>query len=130
MIFRPYYYFETGCAAYLFGCGSLGKCTVVDAHEEDVDAYLAFAASKSMQITHVIDTHVHADHRSGGPLLAQTADAKSCLHESARVRLSCGPLHDGQSVDLANTPVRVLQTPGQTPQILGLLLTDRSTGKD
>ena len=38
MIFKPYYYFETGCAAYLFGCGSLAKCAVVDAHEEDVDA--------------------------------------------------------------------------------------------
>src|SRR5690606_4464021 len=36
MIFKPYYYFETGCAAYLFGCGGLGKCAVVDAHEEDV----------------------------------------------------------------------------------------------
>ena len=40
MIFKPYYYFETGCAAYLFGCGSLAKCAVVDAHEEDVDAFL------------------------------------------------------------------------------------------
>ena len=65
MIFKPYYYFETGCAAYLFGCGGLGRCAVVDAHEEDIDAYLAFTASKGMRITNVIDTHVHADHRSG-----------------------------------------------------------------
>ena len=69
MIFRPYYYFETGCAAYLFGCGTLGQCAVVDAHEEDVEAYRVFAASKRMAITYVIDTHVHADHRSGGPAL-------------------------------------------------------------
>src|SRR5262249_8820077 len=54
MIFKPYYYFETGCAGYLFGCGGLGKCAVVDAHEEDVDAYIAFAASKGLRITHVI----------------------------------------------------------------------------
>jgi hydroxyacylglutathione hydrolase len=40
MIFRPYYTFETGCAGYLFGCGGLGKCAVVDRHERDVDAYL------------------------------------------------------------------------------------------
>jgi len=38
MIFKPYYYFETGCAAYLLGCGGLGKCAVIDAHEEDLDA--------------------------------------------------------------------------------------------
>jgi hypothetical protein len=45
MIFKPYYYFQTGCAAYLFGCGSLGMCAVVDAHVEDIEAYAEFAAS-------------------------------------------------------------------------------------
>ena len=40
MILKPYHYYETGCAAYLFGCGGLGVCAVVDAHEEDVDAYM------------------------------------------------------------------------------------------
>ena len=70
MIFKPYYYFETGCAAYVFGCGGMGRCIVVDAHDEDVKDYAAFAATKGMRITHVIDTHVHADHRSGGARLA------------------------------------------------------------
>lgn len=100
MIFKPYYYFETGCAAYLFGCGGLGKCAVVDAHEEEVDAYLAFAAAKGMRITHVLDTHVHADHRSGGPALAKKAGAAYCLHESANVALPFEPLHDGQEIEL------------------------------
>jgi hypothetical protein len=54
VIFKPYYYFETGCAAYVFGCGGLGKCAVVDAHERDIDAYVEFAASKGMRITHDI----------------------------------------------------------------------------
>jgi hydroxyacylglutathione hydrolase len=79
MIFKPYYYFETGCAAYLFGCGSLGKCAVVDAHERDLDAYAELAASKGMRITHVIDTHVHADHLSGGRALAKKVGAAYCL---------------------------------------------------
>jgi glyoxylase-like metal-dependent hydrolase (beta-lactamase superfamily II) len=48
--FKPYYYFETGCAAHLFGCGGLGKCAVVDAHEEDVDAYLEFAAGQEIEL--------------------------------------------------------------------------------
>jgi len=71
MIFKPYYYFETGCAAYLFGGGGLGKYAVVDAHEEGVDADAAFAASKDTRITHVIDKHVDADHRSGGLAMEQ-----------------------------------------------------------
>ena len=45
MSFKPYYHFETGCAAYLFGCGGQGKCAVVDAHERDVDGYADFRMS-------------------------------------------------------------------------------------
>jgi hydroxyacylglutathione hydrolase len=130
MILRPYYYFETGCAAYLLGCGGLGKCAVVDAHEQDVDAYLAFAASKGMRITHVIDTHVHADHRSGGPKLAKQADAAYCLHESANVALALEPLCDGQEIALGNTRVKVLHTPGHTPESMCLLVTDLRRGTD
>jgi hydroxyacylglutathione hydrolase len=63
MIFKRYDCFKTGCAAYLFGCGGLGKCAVVDAH--------------------VIDTHVHAEDRSGGPALAKKVGAPYCQHASA-----------------------------------------------
>jgi hydroxyacylglutathione hydrolase len=130
MIFRPYYYFETGCAAYLFGCATLGKCAVVDAHEEDLQAYVAFARSKGMAITHVIDTHVHADHRSGGPALARKAGARYCLHESARVGIPFDPLRDGQEIELGNTRIRVLHTPGHTPESACLVVTDLRRGTD
>lgn len=128
MIFKPYDYFETGCAAHLFGCGGLGKCAVVDAHEEDVDAYVAFASAKGMRITHVIDTHVHADHRSGGPALASKAGAQYCLHQSADVTLAFEPPHDGQEVELGNTRVKVLHTPGHTPESISLVVTDLRRG--
>jgi hydroxyacylglutathione hydrolase len=130
MIFRPYYYFETGCAAYLFGCGTLGKCAVIDPHEEDVAEYAAFAASKRMSITHVIDTHIHADHRSGGPALANKTGARYCLHESAQVELPFEPLRDEQLIDLGNTRIQVLHTPGHTPESVCLLVTDFKSGKD
>jgi hydroxyacylglutathione hydrolase len=130
MIFRPYYTFETGCAAYLFGCGSKAKCAVVDAHEEDVDAYAAFAASKGMAITHVIDTHVHADHRSGGPALARKVGAPYCLHESAEVELPFEGLRDGQELELGNTTVRVLHTPGHTPESISLVVADLRRGPE
>jgi hydroxyacylglutathione hydrolase len=130
MIFRPYYYFETGCAAYLFGCGTQGKCAVVDAHEEDVAAYEAFAASKHMAITHVIDTHIHADHRSGGPALARKTGAKYCLHESAEVHLPFEGLSDRRVLDLGNTRIQILHTPGHTPESVCLLVTDFKRGTD
>ena len=130
MIFRPYHYFETGCAAYLFGCGGKGKCAVVDAHEEDVDEYARFAEAKGMRITHVIDTHVHADHRSGGPALARKVGAVYCLHESADVTISFEPLRDGQEIELGNTRVKVLHTPGHTPESISLVVTDLRRGTE
>lgn len=130
MIFKPYYYFETGCAAYLLGCGGLGKCAVVDAHEHDIDAYIAFAASKGMRITHVIDTHVHADHRSGGAELAKRVGAAYCLHESADVVVPFEGLRDGQEVELGNVRLKVLHTPGHTPESVSLVVTDQRRGTD
>ncbi|MDI3286819.1 MBL fold metallo-hydrolase [Polyangium sp. 15x6] len=130
MIFKPYYSFEIGCAAYLFGCGGLGKCAVVDAQERDIDVYIAFAASKGMRITHVFDTHVHADHRSGGPELARRTSAAYCLHESADVALPFEPLQDGQEVELGNTRVKVLHTPGHTLESVCLLVSDLRRGPE
>ncbi len=130
MIFRPFYYFDTGCAAYLFGCGTLGKCAVVDPQARDLDAYLQFAVSKGMRITHVIDTHVHADHRSGGPELARRTGAHYRLHESADVNVPFTPLRDSEEIELGNTRVTVLHTPGHTPESVCLLVKDLRRGPD
>ena len=130
MIFKPWYRFETGCASYLFGCGSLGKCAVVDAQESELEAYAAFAASKGMKITHVIDTHVHADHPSGGPALARKTGAAYCLHASADVDIAFEPLRDGQKLELGNTRVKVLHTPGHTPESVCLVVSDHRRGPD
>lgn len=124
MIFHPFYYPRTGCAAYLFGCGTVGQCAVVDPQEQDVAAYQAFAAQKQMRITYVIDTHVHADHRSGGRELAHRAGAQYGLHRSADVAFPFLPLDDGQRLELGNTLIDVLHTPGHTPESICLLVTN------
>lgn len=130
MIFRPFHYFDTGCAAYVFGCGSLGLGAVVDPQERDVDAYVAFAQATGLKITHVIDTHVHADHRSGGRALAERTGAVYGLHRSADVVFPFTPLDDGQQIALGNTQIRVLHTPGHTPESLSLLVTDLRRGPE
>jgi hydroxyacylglutathione hydrolase len=128
MIFRPFFDFEHGCAAYLFGCGGHGLCAVVDAREPEVDEYIAFAQGKGMLITHVIDTHVHADHRSGGPRLAERVRAPYCLHRTADVRRPFTPVDDGQEIALGNTRIRVLHTPGHSPESISLVVTDLRRG--
>jgi hydroxyacylglutathione hydrolase len=130
MIFRPYHYFDLGCSAYLFGCGTLGKCTVVDARADDIDAYLTFASDKGLRLTHVIDTHIHADHRSGGPELARRAGAQYCVHESADVTFPFTALHDDDDIELGNTRVKVLHTPGHSPDSICLVVTDLKRGSE
>jgi hydroxyacylglutathione hydrolase len=128
MFFRPFYRFETGCAAYVYGCGGKGLACVVDPHESDVDAYVEFAASKGMRITHVFDTHVHADHRSGARRLVELTGAKYCLHHSANVTFPFDAVADNQTIELGNTIVRVLHTPGHTPESMCLVVSDLRRG--
>ena len=79
-----------------------------------------------MEIKYVIDTHVQADHLSGGRCLAELTGARYCLHESANVAFDFTPLADGQELDLGNVTVRVLHTPGHTPESVCLLVTDKT----
>jgi hydroxyacylglutathione hydrolase len=130
MIFKPYYAFETGCATYLFGCGTVGTCAIVDPHERDIDAYIEFAAAKGMRITQVIDTHVHADHRSGGAALARKVSASYRLHRSAPVDLPFEPMDDGEEIALGNTRLKVLHTPGHTPESVSIVVTDLRRSSD
>jgi len=130
MIFRPFFYFDTGCAAYVFGCAGKGFAAVVDPQDRDLDNYVEFAAVKGMRITHVIDTHVHADHISGGRTLAERTGAAYALHMSAPVAFPFLPLRDGQEITLGNVTARILHTPGHTPESICLIVTDTTRGSE
>lgn len=116
--------------SYLFGCAGLGKAVAVDVVAGDEDWFVVQATMAGARITHVIDTHVHADHLSGGRSLARLVGAPYCLHEAARELLRFGfeTLHDGQVIGVGNVTVRVLHTPGHTPESMCLLVTDRRRG--
>jgi len=103
---------------------------VVDPQAHDIDAYEQFSEAKKMRITHVIDTHIHADHISGGRTLAERTGAAYCLHESASAASPLVPLRDGQEIVLGNTTIRVLHTPGHTPESVCLVVTDATRGAE
>jgi hydroxyacylglutathione hydrolase len=100
----------------------------VDPQANDVDTYIQFAKAKGMEIKYVVDTHVQADHVSGGRTLAQLTGADYCLHESADVAFEVTPLTDHQELDLGNVSIRVLHTPGHTQESICLLVTDKTRG--
>jgi len=102
----------------------------VDPQANDVNTYIQFAKAKGMEIKYVVDTHVQADHVSGGRTLAQLTGADYCLHESADVAFEVTPLTDHQELDLGNVSIRVLHTPGHTPESICLLVTDKTRGPE
>jgi hydroxyacylglutathione hydrolase len=118
--------------SYFFGCGTLAKAVAVDVVAGDEPWFLAEAGKANVRITHVIDTHVHADHVSGGRKLAEMAGGLYCLHESdaGLVKFPFEPLRDGQVIEAGNVLVRVLHTPGHTPDSVSLLVTDRRRGDE
>ncbi|MBU2478699.1 MAG: MBL fold metallo-hydrolase [Gammaproteobacteria bacterium] len=113
--------------SYLFGCGSCHVAIAVDPVLGDEDWFIAEATKQDVKITHVIDTHMHADHYSGGLALAKRTGAPYCLHESnqGQVQFSFHPLRDGQRIEVGNVWVDVLHTPGHTPDSICLQVTDK-----
>ena len=93
---------------------------------DDLDLYLRTAEENSLQIRYVIDTHLHADHFSGGRKLSEHTGAGYVLHESARTGFPFRAAKDGEILQLGNISIRVLHTPGHTPEHMSLLVTDRT----
>jgi len=129
MIFRQFLNANTGCASYVVGCGGQGRAAVVDPQFE-VAEYVDTASRYGMKIEAVINTHIHADHRSGGRRLAEAVSAPLYFHRSAEVRYDFRPLDDGDEISLGNVVIRALHTPGHTPESLSLLVTDLTRGPE
>jgi len=116
--------------SYFFGCGGKGRSIAVDVVAGDEVWFVEEAKRIGVPINYVIDTHIHADHYSGGRALAQMSGATYCLHESvaAATSMPFGGLRHGQILDVGNTQVKVLHTPGHTPESICLLVTDLRRG--
>jgi hydroxyacylglutathione hydrolase len=130
MIFRPYLYERTSCASYLFGCLSRSAVAVVDPHIELVDAYLVETERVGAEIVAVFETHVQADHVSGLPALVEATGATAYLPAGAGVDFDHVQLADGETVELGNTVVRVLATPGHAPAHPAYAVADRRRGDE
>ena len=128
MILRPFLVEDTSCASYLFGCTSQRKLAVVDPHADLVDRYIEAAAAIGSPIVAVLETHVQADHVSGLPLLVERTGAKAYLPAGAGVEFEHLALADGDEVELGNTLVRTITTPGHAPAHLAYVVADRRRG--
>lgn len=131
MLLRRFYDDKLAQASYLVGCARTGEALVVDPNR-DVDQYLTAAKSEGMRITHVTETHIHADFVSGSRELAARTGARLLLSKEGgadwqyafAAESDATLLRDGDSFMVGNIRIDVQHTPGHTPEHLSFLVTD------
>lgn len=134
MLFRRFYEDSLAQASYLIGCQATGEAVVIDANR-DADLYLRAAAEEGVRITHVTETHIHADYLSGSRELASRVGAQLLLSAhggddwSYRFAEQDGAelLEDGAVIAVGNIILEVMHTPGHTPEHISFLVTDGAT---
>ncbi len=112
-----------GCLSYVVGSGS--EAAVIDAALEP-EVYLDLAGSHGLKINRVLDTHVHADHLSRSPKLAELSSATLHLPEGAPVSYPFSALREGNELGIGAAKLKALRTPGHTRESMSYLLDDRA----
>lgn len=123
MIFKQFYLPCLAHASYVIGDEQTGTGVVVDP-QRDIDLYIAFAAERSLKITHVFLTHFHADFVAGHLELRDRVGAKICLGGAAKAAYTFMTFRDGDILDFGRVRLKVLQTPGHTPESISIVIYD------
>jgi len=133
MYFQHVYDKTLAQASYFIGCQKAGVAAVIDP-KRDIDTYLEIAKQNNMQITHVFETHIHADFLSGARELAAVTGAKMYLSDEGGEGWQYEFAHEGvkhgSQVMIGNLKIDVLHTPGHTPESISFLLTDTPASKE
>lgn len=127
MYFQHIYDKSLAQASYFIGCQKAGVAAVIDA-KRDVDTYIEIAKANNMKITHIFETHIHADFLAGSRELAQLTGADLYLSDEGgegwQYQFPHVGLKDGDKIKIGNLTMEVLHTPGHTPESVSFLLTD------
>lgn len=131
MLLKRFYDTKLAQASYLIGCQKTGEAIVIDANR-DVAQYIAAAAEEGVRVTHVSETHIHADFVSGSRELAQRTGAQLLLSDEGdadwkyafAAESGATLLHDHDVFMIGNLKVEVLHTPGHTPEHIAFMVTD------
>ena len=131
MFFERFYDTDLAQASYMVGCQKTGECLVIDP-VRDIQKYLDKAAEQKLRVTHVTETHIHADYLSGSRELAAATGAKLLLSDEGdadwKYSFEGEKLRHGDTFMVGNIQVEVRHTPGHTPESLSFLVTDTPRG--
>ena len=110
------------CRTYLVGEDEI---VLVDPTLEYIDLYTQLVKSKSYKLTHVIDTHTHADHLSAGALLKESYGCEYVMHENATQACVTTKVTDGASLKMAGEEFKFIHTPGHTKDSMCIVVGDK-----
>jgi len=113
------------CKTYLIACGRTRKAMLIDPLRGHADRYLAFLAYQGLKLDALVDTHTHADHPTGSFVLRHLTGTRLIMHRRAPVPRVTEHVEHGDTIELGDVGVRVLHTPGHTPDSLSLYAGDR-----
>ena len=122
-------FFVKGLAHSSYLLGGSKTCAIVDPRR-DVEIYLEAAKAMGMQITHILETHLHADFVSGHLDLAEKTGAKIYAPKAGKCKFKHVALSEGDSFKIEDMEILVLETPGHTPEHISYVVTDLARGKD
>ena len=127
MYFERVYEKGLAQASYLIGCQATKEAIVIDP-KRDIDTYLEIAERENLKITHIAETHIHADFLSGSLELAHATGAKIYLSNEGgnewQYQFEHIGLLDGDNITVGNVQFEVIHTPGHTPEHISFVLTD------
>ncbi len=123
MILKQFYLPCLAHASYIIGDETTGTAVVVDP-QRDTDQYVAFAAEQKLAIKYVFLTHLHADFVAGHLELRDRVGAAICLGAAAKAEYAFTPFRDGDVLEFGRVRLKVLETPGHTPESISIVVYD------
>lgn len=133
MFFEHIYDKSLAQGSYFIGCQATGEAIVIDA-KRDIDTYLHIAKQNNLTITHITETHIHADFLCGSRELAAATGATMYLSDEGGTDWQYEFPHmgvkDGSVIKVGNLSLKVIHTPGHTPESISFLLTDHPASEE
>jgi glyoxylase-like metal-dependent hydrolase (beta-lactamase superfamily II)/rhodanese-related sulfurtransferase len=129
MLLKQYYLGCLAHASYLIADEAAGIAVIVDP-QRDIDQYLQDASRLGLDIRYTVLTHFHADFLAGHLELRERVGATICLGVRAQADFAFRPFHDGESLDLGQVRLDILETPGHTPEAICIVVTDLQRDPD
>ena len=122
-------FFVKGLAHSSYLLGGTNTCAIIDPRR-DIEIYIEAAREMGMKITHILETHLHADFISGHLDLALKTGAVIYAPKAGKCAFAHNPVKQDDSFELEDMTIRVLNTPGHTPEHVSYVIVDNSRGSD